>query len=266
VKLRITHTTTFSYDGPVSEAYMEMRLTPLDAGGQRCDAFRLATDPPAEASAYRDRFGNEVRSFDALAPHDRLVVTARSEVSTPETFADPERELSLLDGYDYRQSTPYAAASAEIAAFARSCVVPGDPRATAEAVCREVHRALAYAPGTTNVKTTAPEALASGRGVCQDFAHVMIAVLGVLDMPARYVSGYVFAPRRSMASASHAWVDVFLPERGWLSLDPTHDAAQSDHYVRVAVGRDYADVTPTRGVYKGAGRESMAVEVKVTQA
>jgi transglutaminase-like putative cysteine protease len=265
MRLRITHTTTFGYDGPVSEAYMEMRLTPLDAGGQRCDAFRLTTDPPAEAGSYRDRFGNQVRSFDALAPHEHLVVTARSEVSTPEAFADPERELSILDGYDYRQPTPYAPVTPEIAAFARACLVPGDARATAEAVCREVHRSLAYAPGTTNVKTTAAEALAAGRGVCQDFAHVMIAALGALDMPARYVSGYVFAPRRSMASASHAWVDVFLPGRGWLSLDPTHDAAQSDHYVRVAVGRDYADVTPTRGVYKGTGRESMSVEVKVAQ-
>lgn len=265
MKLRITHTTTFSYDGVVSEAYMEMRLTPLDAGGQRCDTFRLSTDPPAEASAYADRFGNRVRSFDALAPHDRLVVRARSEVSTPAEFADPEQELSLLDAYDYRQPTAYTPHAPALVAFADGCMVPGDAVATVETACRAVHRAIAYTPGSTNVKTTADEALAAGRGVCQDFAHVMIAACRILGLPSRYVSGYVFAPRRSMASASHAWVDVFVAGRGWVSMDPTHDASQTDHYVRLAVGRDYADVTPTRGVYKGAGRESMAVDVKVVQ-
>jgi transglutaminase-like putative cysteine protease len=128
---------------------------------------------------------------------------------------------------------------------------------------REVHRALAYTPGATTVKTTAEEALASGRGVCQDFAHLMIAACRALDLPARYVSGYVFSPRRGTSAASHAWADVFVAARGWIALDPTHDSPQTDHYVRLAVGRDYADVTPTRGVYKGAGKETMAVDVRV---
>jgi transglutaminase-like putative cysteine protease len=262
VRLRITHTTTFTYDTAVSEAYMEMRLTPLDAGGQRCESFRLATDPPGEARGYADRFGNHVRHFDTLAPHDRLVVTARSEVRTPDGYADPETELSLLDAWDYRQSTAYTPQTGSIRAFARAAAVEGDPLASAEAVCHAVHRALAYTPGSTTVRTTADEAL----GVCQDFAHVMIAACRALDLPARYVSGYMFAPQRGTASASHAWVDVFVPGPGWISLDPTHDGQQTDHYVRLAVGRDYSDVPPTRGVYKGAGREAMAVDVRVEQA
>ena len=266
MKLRITHTTTFTYDCAVSEAYMEMRLTPLDAGGQRCESFRLATDPPGEARGYADRFGNHVRHFDTLAPHDRLVVTARSEVQTPVGYADSDGELSLLDAYDYRQPTAYTPQTASIRAFAREAAVPGDPLATAGALCRAVHRALAYTPGSTTVRTTADEALGAAQGVCQDFAHVMIAACRALDLPARYVSGYMFAPQRGTASASHAWVDVFVPGPGWISLDPTHDGQQTDHYVRLAVGRDYSDVPPTRGVYKGAGRESMAVDVRVEQA
>jgi transglutaminase-like putative cysteine protease len=263
VRLRITHTTTFHYDVPVSEAYMEMWLTPLDAGGQRCESFRLTTDPPGEVRSYVDRFGNRIRHFDTLNPHDRLLVSARSEVSTPQVFVDPERELSLLDRYDYLQPTPYAPDSEAVRTFARGLAVPGDAMATARAALEAAHAALTYAPGSTTVKTAADEALQAGQGVCQDFTHLMIAACRVLGLPARYVSGYVFAPRRGTAAASHAWTDVFVQGHGWLSLDPTHGSPQTDHYVRLATGRDYSDVPPTRGVYKGAGKEKMAVDVTV---
>jgi transglutaminase-like putative cysteine protease len=265
MKLRITHTTTFGYDEPVSEAYMEMRLKPLDAGGQRCEGFRLLSDPGGEVRGYEDRFGNVVQHFDTLAPHDRLVVRAGSEVTTPEAFVDPQRELSLLDAYDYLQPSAFVPLTPEVRELARGGAVPGDGLATASGIMRVVHRALAYAPGTTTVKTTAAEALAHGRGVCQDFAHLMIAACRSLGLPGRYVSGYVFSPRRGTAAASHAWTDVFVAGHGWASLDPTHDVPQTDHYVRVAVGRDYADVPPTRGVYKGAGKEEMSVDVRVEQ-
>jgi transglutaminase-like putative cysteine protease len=263
MRLRITHTTTFRYDVPVSEAYMEMWLTPLDAGGQRCESFRLTTDPHGEVRSYVDRFGNRIRHFDTLNPHDRLLVSARSEVSTPEVFVDPERELSLLDSFDYLQPTPYAPDSEAVRTFARDLAVPGDAMATARATLQAAHAALAYVPGSTTVKTAADEALQAGQGVCQDFTHLMIAACRVLGLPARYVSGYVFAPRRGTAAASHAWTDVFVQGHGWLSLDPTHGSPQTDHYVRLATGRDYSDVPPTRGVYKGAGKEEMAVDVSV---
>ncbi len=266
MRLQIVHTTRFSYDEPVSEAYMEMRLTPLDAGGQRCNSFRLGTDPTGEVQGYVDRFGNLVRHFDTLAPHDQLVVSARSDVATPEGYAGPERALSPLDAFDYRQPTAHVPLTPAIAAFVRHAAVPADPLATAETLMHEVHRAVAYVPGATSVATTAEEVLADGRGVCQDFAHLMIAACRSAGLPARYVSGYMFAPRRGTAAASHAWTDVFIDGHGWISLDPTHDSAQSDHYVRLAVGRDYADVPPTRGVYKGGGKETMTVDVHVELA
>ena len=266
MRLRVSHVTTFTYDVPVIEAYMEMRLRPLDAGGQRCESFRIGTNPGGEVLGYVDRFGNTVRHFDTIAAHERLVVFTSREISTPVTFADPTRELSPLDRYDYLQPTAYAPARPEIATLARDCTVDGDGAATAFAVMAAVNDALEYTPGATTVKTTAAEALASGRGVCQDFAHLMIAACRELGLPARYVSGYVHAPRRGTAAASHAWCDVFLEGNGWLSLDPTHGAAQTDHYVRLAVGRDYADVPPTRGIFKGAGQETMTVDVRVEEA
>ena len=237
---------------------------PLDAGGQRCESFRLIHRSAGEVRSYVDRFGNGIRHFDTLNPHDRLVVSARSDVSTPESFVAPERELSLLDAFDYLQPTRVRAgqrSGADVRARPRRLATT--PAATAQAVLQATHEALAYTPGSTTVKTTADEALGAGRGVCQDFAHLMIAACRVLGLPARYVSGYVFAPRRGTAAASHAWTDVFVAGQGWISLDPTHGSAQTDHYVRLATGRDYADVPPTRGVYKGAGKEDMAVDVSV---
>jgi len=262
MRLRVSHTTTFVYDEPVSEAYVEMRLTPLNAGGQHCASFRLVTDPQGEISGYVDRFGNRVRHFDTLAPHDQLVVSAASEITTPQSFHDPEQDLSLLDAYDYLQPTSYTPLTDAVRAFAARCTDASNAIDVVHLVMHEVHRVLEYSPGSTTVKTTAEEALSSGRGVCQDFAHLAIATCRALDIPARYVSGYAFEQQRG-TSASHAWVDAFVPGQGWVSVDPTHDSPQTEHYVRLAVGRDYADVTPTRGVYKGAGKETMKVTVEV---
>jgi transglutaminase-like putative cysteine protease len=266
MRIRIRHDTVFTYDAPVIEAYMEMRLRPLDTGGQRCESFAMTTDPAGDVLGYVDRFGNTVRHFDTIAPHERLVVSTSSEVSTPESFLERRRELSPLDRYDYLQPTVYAPSTPEVQALARGGAVPGDEAATVSALMAAVHGALEYASGSTTVKTTAAEALADGRGVCQDFAHLMIAACRALGLPARYVSGYLLDARRGSPAASHAWCDVFVAGQGWRSLDPTQGAEQSDHYVRVAVGRDYADVPPTRGVFTGAGEETMAVHVQVEEA
>ena len=123
---------------------------------------------------------------------------------------------------------------------------------------------MTYERGTTNVHTRADEALADGRGVCQDFAHVLIGACRVHGVPARYVSGYLFDPNGNGEGASHAWMDVYDEQGGWLSLDPTHDREQTERYIRVGVGRDYADVPPTRGVYRGKADESLDVSVVVS--
>ncbi len=278
MKLHVEHTTIFTYEEPISEAYTEMRLRPLEAIGQRCLWFTLTTEPRGVVMTYTDRYGNLVHHFDTLQSHDKVVVRAASEVLLNETFTDEQRELSPLDHYDYLAPTKYAPIDEQMSEFAAPHVVPDDQVATAWSLMRALFASLTYTRGATDVKTTAPEALKLGRGVCQDFAHIMLAACRSVGLPARYVSGYLYNPRPTGTgplvpidtieiagnnAASHAWVDVFAEGRGWISLDPTHDCEQTSDYVRVAVGRDYADVPPTRGVYKGKANEKLEVNVSV---
>lgn len=262
MRLRIEHTTSFSYDQPISEAYTEMRLKPLDGQGQHCLSFQLATEPHGETPGYYDRFGNDVRHFDVIQPHQRLVVSAASEVLTANAYAPQPAELSPLDEYDFLSESHYAAITRELRQFAAARQIPGDPRATAEALMHAVYASIQYEKGATDVTTTADQALALGRGVCQDFSHIMLALCRSLGIPARYVSGYLY--NNGHSAATHAWVDVYLAGIGWHSLDCTHDQAQTGQYVRVATGRDYADVPPTRGIFVGNAKETMEVSVRVS--
>jgi transglutaminase-like putative cysteine protease len=268
MRLRIEHTTSFSYDDPISEAYTELRLHPLDTVSQRCLSFKLLTEPRGEVMHYRDRFGNLVHHFDALESHELVVVRATSEVVTEDCFFDDQRELSPLDEFDYLAATTYAPHDEAILEFVAPHIVGDDSNATALQLMNALYTSMKYERGATDVRTTALEALSLGRGVCQDFAHVMLAASRCAKIPARYVSGYLHSVNAdsngAANAASHAWVDVFTNERGWVSLDPTHGYEQTNNYVRVAVGRDYADVPPTRGVFKGKAKENLSVNVKVT--
>jgi transglutaminase-like putative cysteine protease len=264
--LTVEHVTRLAYDGPINEAYTEIRLKPAHRDGQRCSSFTLTTEPRGVAIAeYRDRFGNTVHHFDVLERHASLAVTARSEVWTPEQFVDDEAAPSLLDRWDLLRASRYVPLDGPIAALAAEVTGDGPTLATAHTLMSAVRGRMRYETGSTDVRTVADEALAAGHGVCQDFAHVLIGVCRLHEIPTRYVSGYLFDTHADgdATSASHAWVDVWDPDRGWVSLDPTHDREQTDHYVRVGVGRDYGDVPPTRGVYKGKAREELEVEVRI---
>jgi len=264
--LTIEHTTRLTYSAPIAEAYSELRLKPLHDDGQRCSAFTITTEPRnLPISEYADRFGNIVHHFDVLEPHDRLVLAVRSEVWTPVTFVDSATP-SEVDRWDFLHASRHIPTTGAIRELAAS-VEPGASVAeTAARLTAGVREAMTYERGSTHVHTRADEALADGRGVCQDFAHVLIGLARVHGLPARYVSGYLYDPRRGEEhEASHAWVDVLDPERGWISLDPTHDREQTEHYVRIGVGRDYADVPPTRGVYKGPGEETLEVSVRIRE-
>ncbi|MBK9927540.1 MAG: transglutaminase family protein [Anaerolineales bacterium] len=258
--LKIEHTTTFTYDHPISEAYTEMRLKPLDVDGQRCISFRLITEPHDMVLRYADQFGNDVRHFDFIQPHQRLMVSAVSEVFTPDLYISNSLNFSPLDEFNYLSQTEYAPHTPDLAVFFASHKAD-TPLDTALNFMHLIFKNLVYEKGATDVKTTADKALALGRGVCQDFSHIMLAACRMENIPARYVSGYLY--NNEHIAASHAWVDVFTPERGWVSLDPTHDTEQTGQYVRVAVGRDYADVPPTRGIFKGNAKEKMEVAVSV---
>jgi transglutaminase-like putative cysteine protease len=261
--LRVEHTTEFAYDGPIAEAYTELRLRPLEGGGQHCSSFRLITQPPGlRVREYRDHFGNGVHHFDVLESHDRLTVTAVSEVMTPASFTGAGQAPTPLDLHDYLRPTAFAPFAESVRAFAERHTAGSAGSERARALMSAIRAELVYDPRATDVQTRADEVLSLGRGVCQDFTHVLLAAGRSVGIPSRYVSGYLYDPKlEGDNAASHAWVDVWDEERGWLALDPTHDRDQSESYVRVAVGRDYADVPPTRGVYKGQANETLAVRV-----
>lgn len=261
--LRVEHTTEFAYDSPIAEAYTELRLRPLEGGGQHCSSFRLATEPIGlRVREYHDHFGNDVHHFDVLESHDRLAVTAVSTVMTPERLTTSREPLSPLELHDYLAPTGYAPFATELRAFADAHASRDGPAARARELMEAVGDELVYDPGATDVQTRADEVLRLGRGVCQDFAHVMLATCRWAGIPARYVSGYLYDPKLTGDNAaSHAWVDVWDADGGWSALDPTHRREQSEAYVRVAVGRDYNDVPPTRGVFTGTARETLSVRV-----
>jgi transglutaminase-like putative cysteine protease len=259
MRIRVEHTTTFTYDAPIVEATTELRLRPMDGRGQSCTSFRLVTEPRGvRIHQFTDHLGNTVGHFDVLERHDRLTVTATSEVTTGpfEDRAPP----SPLERHDYLNPTEYARLDTPLASTEPEA--PAADRATE--LMHAVAGRLQYEQGATSVQTPAPEVLALGRGVCQDFAHVLIAACRLDGIPARYVSGYLYDDAlASGQGASHAWVDVWDEARGWVALDPTHNREQSEDYVRIAQGRDYADVPPTRGIFKGNAEETLEVRVVV---
>ncbi len=261
MRLSIEHVTTFEYTNQISEAYTELRLRPLDANGQHCLSFSLHTEPHDEIYQYRDRFGNDVRHFDTIQPHQRLVAESKSDILTPDRFVPDEGVLSPLDEFDFLMATDYVTLTPGIHDFASNLCLGCDPYGAVMALMHNVHAMLKYEKGATDVNTNAAQALALGRGVCQDFSHLMLAACRSQGFPARYVSGYLYA--QGFSSATHAWVDVYVPGHGWISLDPTHNTEQGAGYVRLAIGRDYADVPPTRGVFVGNASEHMQVSVSV---
>ena len=215
--LRVEHTTSFSYDAPVAEAYTELRLRPFEGGGQHCSAFRLLTEPPGmRVREYHDHYGNGVHHFDVLESHDRLSVTAVSDVMTPESFANGRHTPTPLELHDYLSATDYAPFAERVWDFtARHSGTGGTGALRGLELMEAVRGELAYEPGATDVQTRADEVLALGRGVCQDFAHVLLAACRCVGIPARYVSGYLYDPTLQGANAaSHAWLSSLLKSCG----------------------------------------------------
>jgi len=277
--LRVVHRTTFTYAGEAKESFNELRLRPADTESQRCLAFDLRISPASEARDYRDFHGNTVHYFEVPDPHTQLCVTTISrietvplteralvpEVSATELSASPEHEMLA----EFHTSSPYVPLEVEIWREAQDVVGVGrsDVWSDVQRLGEHVHRTFAYRPNSTGVHTLATDALRQRSGVCQDFAHVHLGLCRSLGIPARYVSGYFFNPTRRPREneASHAWIEAWLPGVGWLAYDPTHARPADDRYVRVAVGRDYTDIRPVSGTYRGAPTRSLRVDVCVRE-
>ncbi|WP_295984658.1 transglutaminase family protein [uncultured Variovorax sp.] len=295
--LHVTHETRYEYSPPVETAQHLAHLKPLATGSQKLVSHNLSIEPaPAQRSEQADLYGN-TRAFFALeATHDRLVVTAESVVETSQPVLSPAvaRELpweAVRERFRFRKDATFDAASEfvfpspyvprhdDFVAYARASFVPGRPAFdVAMDLTERIYEDFDYDADSTEINTPAVEALAQRKGVCQDFAHIMIACFRTMGLPARYVSGYLLTqpppgqPRLVGADASHAWVSVYLPGEDdgsggspgdWVDFDPTNGRQPGEDYVTLAIGRDYSDVSPMRGVLHGGARHTLSVGVTV---
>jgi transglutaminase-like putative cysteine protease len=279
----IRHTTTFRYEPAVRESVMEVRLQPRSEAQQRCIKFQLDVDPSAHIMEYRDFMGNSVHHFDIAQTHRELQVKAVSlvevQAGTPPAasssgdWADLDAAVAADDHWEMLLPSQFARSATELETLASDLKCTqrrGNPLDLVTELNQAIYQSFSYVPNSTRVDSPIDEALRTRQGVCQDFAHIMIALLRPLRIPARYVSGYLFHAEekqdRSLEGASHAWVEVLVPRLGWTAFDPTNNLVGGDRHIRVAVGRDYADVPPTRGVFKGDTQSELIVAVTVSSS
>ena len=260
MRFSILHRSTYRYTSPVHYSIQHLRLTPRDEPHQRTLRWRLKT--PGKPTSAQDAYGNVVHTLVLTRTHGDVDIEARGEV---EVDALDEGRLDEIAGgpppLSYLASTPLTEPDDGLRAFAERRLRGTSASALLDFAC-DVCDAIEYQAGTTEVTSTAAEALQLGRGVCQDHAHVFIAACRVRGLPARYVSGYVH-PGDAPHAASHAWADVYLRDTGWISIDVTHRGYASEHLCRLAVGRDYVSASPIRGVRIGGGDESLEVRVNI---
>lgn len=281
MKLEIQHVTRYTYGDAVTDSVNELRLTPRTSSRQSCYHHEVSIEPPAALLTYEDYFGNRVHAFSVNNPHHQLTIRVRAVVSTQENVwpppaLSPEKELELMatDAFydrfvEYLLPTAYTAFSPELQKYADS-YRPGTEGIYpwAQELTRSIHGDLTYDPSATHVHTTVNETLELRRGVCQEYAHLMLAVCRIHGVPARYVSGYHFVGDLSgnnadFEQASHAWVEVLIPGTGWRGFDPTNRTETDWRYVKLGHGRDYKDIVPVKGIYRGTGAQDLKVKVDV---
>jgi transglutaminase-like putative cysteine protease len=265
LRLEIVHSTRYRYSSPIAETVMEVRLRPMDGNGQRCVDFRLELSHGVRPREYRDGYGNNVHYFNLVRPHSGLSVISRSTVETG-LVADPETGEELVQDF-LRFRSPVKDVEG-VRELARRHAVP-DPSSPAsveqalDELAMSISREFTYDQTVTNVYSAVDDVLKLRAGVCQDFAHLFIAAARAMGVPARYVSGYIhLRGDKSAFTASHAWAEAWVAGRGWIGFDATHPVRTTPHHVRLAVGRDYTDAAPTRGVYVGSANSTMAISVK----
>ncbi|MGC1521067.1 MAG: transglutaminase family protein [Steroidobacteraceae bacterium] len=287
----VRHTTVYEYGGDVAHSHHLLHLTPREFEHQRCLSHSLRLDPlPNFLHEDLDAFGNRIARLEYARSHERLSVSAEMQVEVlprrPVPLEDNEpwdrvrERLSYraspmndadLDACRFRMRSSHVPLKQAIEDYARECFPSGRPiGAAAQALTRQIYRDFDYVPDSTNNRTSITEVLASRRGVCQDFAHLMIGCLRSSGLAARYVSGYIRTSRAGESDAlvggdvSHAWVSVYCPPHGWIDFDPTNDCVVGEDHVTLAWGRDFGDVSPIRGMIVGGGRHKVSVDVGVT--
>jgi transglutaminase-like putative cysteine protease len=272
MKWEILHRTQYTYASPVSESFNEVRLHPVSDEWQQVNDFLFKVLPATRLRHHRDFYSNIVHHFDVPEPHRTLVLESflhvttksRAPLAVTETpfplarIGEAAREPRI---FDFLQESRFVDLSPETWRLALDAIAEAtDTWQAALAIMHFIHGRIKYKSESTHVHTHMSAVLKERRGVCQDFAHVMLGLCRAVKIPALYVSGYLAT---EIASATHAWVEVLVPGIGWRSLDPTHNRQTDETYVKIAVGRDYADVPPVTGNYKGTTDRKMEVTVKI---
>lgn len=283
----ITHNTTYLYATAAEACHNLVRLDPRTTGDQRPLEMELHVEPaPIRVHTYVDYFGNRVRSFAVLEPHQRLSITSESRVAVDRPAAGRlapsrdwrdvqrtlrrERDDATIDALQYIFDSVHVRAGTALAQYASASFAKGRPllEAVFDLTAR-VHKDFAYDPAATTIDTPMEEVLERRRGVCQDFAHLQIGCLKSLGLAARYVSGYLRTDsqpgqtRLEGADASHAWISVYCPQNGWTDFDPTNGCLVGDRHITLGWGRDFHDVSPIKGVVLGGGGSTLRVGVEV---
>ena len=272
--LQVNHITRYRYDEPVRGVVQSHRLTPTLTDGQKTHTWKITVTDGVAGGSFRDGAGDLVHSWSVLGPVSEIAVTVTSTVETKDMSGVLKGLRETIAPETYLRETNATRADAALADLAQSVRMgtgrmgtvraAGDALGTAHALSAVVSDAIRYAPGSTSARTTAAEALALGTGVCQDHAHAMIAVARCLDMPARYVSGYLHSNNDGDAhEAAHAWAEVFVPGLGWVGFDPANRCCPDARYIRLGSGLDAQDAAPIRGIARGPGKESLDVTVAI---
>jgi transglutaminase-like putative cysteine protease len=289
MKYRIIHTTAYQYSEPASLSQNELFLTPRSTASQQVEETRLSFVPePQYMHCRTDYFGNIAHVFMVQQPHNELAMTATSVVSTSlpgqhrasatlpwETVVQRlacHRQADEQDAYQFVFPSPMITISPGILTYARVSFPPGMPALCgAVDLMRRIFTEFSYDKSASTVDTSVEHVLASRKGVCQDFSHLAISCLRSLGLAARYVSGYLETipppgkPKMVGSDASHAWISLFIPDLGWIDLDPTNNIFSGEAHITLAWGRDYSDVAPVKGVVMGGGLHTLSVEVDVAR-
>jgi transglutaminase-like putative cysteine protease len=261
--IRVEHSTAYSYSEPLLASTQYLRMTPLSGRTQAVESWKLSC-PGATTTPWYDQFGNFCHTLTIAEPVHHLEIKVQGLVRTRDANGVVGLVPSELPAGIYLRETPYTVASESIKDFASRfrTALANDHIAGVHEIMLGIAEAVEYRKGETHVHTTGAEALEQGSGVCQDQAHIFCAICRVLGIPARYVSGYVTHGLGSEAHASsHAWIEALIEDLGWIGFDSTVRACPTEAYIRTAVGLDYADASPVRGVRSGGGLETMSVRV-----
>jgi transglutaminase-like putative cysteine protease len=267
MRIKISHETSYHYAPAARSIIQILRLTPRSFDAQYVTRWRISTDIDCVLRQSEDSLGNIVHSFSHPGPLDRVSVLAEGEVETFNTVGVMRGSAEPLPPDIFLRGSPLAEANGALRQFAEDAV-EGKREALERLhpLMAAIHETMTFDPAPTLSTTTAPEAFALRRGVCQDFAHIFVACSRWLGIPSRYVSGYLVGPEGAAPQASHAWAESYVPNLGWVAFDAANDTCSDERYVRVAVGFDYQSAAPVRGARAGFGSETLDVALSVAPA